>query len=276
MSCAGHFVHRVLLLRASLSSASGRAFTLIELLVVIAVIAILAGMLLPALSKAKAKAHGIACLNNLRQLQTAWLMYADDHSDLMCPNTSFGTDVLSWRSPPGSWVLGNAQVDASLTNIQSGVLFPYSQSVGVYHCPADRSLTVKAPKVLRNRSTMLSLLFNGNILGDDTWSGHRKTKVSEIISPPPSSVWAFLDASEREISSGDFAVVPLGYSGGDQQWMDIPADRHGLGANLSFADGHVQHHRWTFPKATKSPMSPVQGKDDLQDLRWMQARLPGP
>ena len=86
-----------------------RGFTLIELLVVIAVIAILASLLLPVLGKAKGKAQGVACLNNLKQLQTAWLLYADDHNDAICPNKSSGSSMTTWVSLPRSWVLGNAE-----------------------------------------------------------------------------------------------------------------------------------------------------------------------
>jgi prepilin-type processing-associated H-X9-DG protein len=62
----------------------------------------------------------------------------------------------------------------------------------------------------------------------------------------------------------------------DSSWYDIPADRHNMGVNLSFVDGHVEHHRWRYPKANKSCVSSAQGKDDLQDLRWLQEWLPGP
>ena len=107
-------------------------FTLIELLVVIAIIAILAAMLLPTLSKAKAKGRGIACINNLKQLDLAWFQYSDDNKDYLCPTAGTANP----NSP--SWVTGNISAgEDTLIYVQRGLLWSYVNAAEVYKCPAD-------------------------------------------------------------------------------------------------------------------------------------------
>src|SRR3989449_3924863 len=135
------------------------AFTLIELLAVMAIISILAALLFVSSGKVKAASQSIACVSNLRQLQMAWLMYNDDHADSLPPNEDNFTAGI-WRSLPGSWVVGNAQEDQSPTNIESGVIFPYSGSLSIYHCPADKSTFSGHAGLFRHRSYMLSIYLN--------------------------------------------------------------------------------------------------------------------
>jgi prepilin-type N-terminal cleavage/methylation domain-containing protein len=118
------------------------AFTLIELLVVIAIVAILAALLLPALGRAKGAAQSISCTSNLKQLQLAWQMYADDHSDLLVPNFHLGTDGVwaSIRSSSNSWVSGCPLTDCTSIGIRQGALWPYTRSEGLYRCPSDRAV----------------------------------------------------------------------------------------------------------------------------------------
>ena len=247
-----------------------RGFTLIELLVVIAIIAILASMLLPALSKAKAKGQSIACLNHLKQLQLAWQLYADDHNDLLSPNLSTVTGFQD-LSLPGSWVTGNARFDLSPTNIQNGVLFPHLGSVPVYHCPADRSKVEGQSGLPRYRSYMLSGRLGGPRLGIPEYDSGVKDRATAVSNP--THAFAFLDSSEHTINSGAFGILPLGFAGGDL-WDDVPADRHSRGANLSFVDGHAEYHLWQAPKPKEYAARAI--GDDLKDLHWLQDRVPAP
>src|ERR1700722_6541316 len=125
--------------RAGSDDESG--FTLIELLVVIAIIAILAGLLLPALTRAKAQATSLGCLNNLKQLTACWHLYTVDNQDIVPPN-NFVYDIFSGRPliQGGSWCTNLAPYDADPAGIQNGALFQYNQSLGIYRCPADKSM----------------------------------------------------------------------------------------------------------------------------------------
>ena len=126
--------------RRTVRAAHG-GFTLVELLVVIGIIAILIAVLLPAVSRARGLAQSMACLNNLRQLQTCWLMYANDHNGTLPPNLSV-YDLDTGEPIPGldlrlTWCPGNVRTDVNTANIEKGYLFPYNRSTAIYHCPAD-------------------------------------------------------------------------------------------------------------------------------------------
>jgi prepilin-type N-terminal cleavage/methylation domain-containing protein len=182
------------------------AFTLIELLVVIAIIAILASLLLPALSRAKAKAQSAICQNNLKQLQLGWLMYLHDHDDALVPNKDGDRGDGNWISYPGSWVEGNAELDTSTTNIQKGVLFPYQPAAAIYHCPSDRSTVTDEPRLVRTRSYQIEVWLNGTEFFDD-YTPHLKRKYGELKNP--SRVFVFLDVGTND--DGCFWICPFGF-----------------------------------------------------------------
>ena len=250
----------------SLASAS---FTLIELLVVIAIIAILAALLLPALGKAKASAQSAQCNSNLRQLQLAWLLYADDYGDRLVPNW-FTWDGSDWRTSRGttnSWVSGTAWNDPSTTGIRDGALGPYTgKAVGIYRCPSGKS------KWSQSFNVGLSIAMHGGINGSigKALDPVVVVKASEISHPV--KVFTFADKAEPSMTCGAFVFQ----AGQTNSWYTLPGERdRACGANVAFADGHVEFHKWQYLGRIRTNLeTPFQNQADRADLIWVLSHVP--
>jgi prepilin-type processing-associated H-X9-DG protein len=218
--------------------------------VVIAIIAILAAMLLPALSRAKAKGQQTKCLNNMKQLVVCWVMYSVDNDDRLIPN---------WidpggRSSPLSWIGGDVSKPGDVTDlsyIKNNRMFAYNTSYDIYKCPSvpnGPSQVMNVPATAIVRTCSMNGRMGGGDAADHAQFGVADTtyilnypmfkKASQIYRPSPSAAFVFVDESINTVDDGYFAVrlTPV--------WQNSPTIRHSRGATLSFADGHSESWHW--------------------------------
>ena len=235
-----------------------RAFTLIELLVVIAIIAILAAMLLPALSKAKLKATLTTCRSNQKQVVTAVLMYAGDHHDaIVASRDSLGNNLngggyyIASDLPAGTPVLTAER--QTLTQLQTSPVSPFvGKAMNVFHCPGD----LRYKKLTVGNGWAYATYSKADGMNGGGWHGQKPYKKFASINSPTMAMVFIEEADPRGYNNGTWVMDPTG-------WVDPFAIFHGTISSFSFSDGHAESHKWTDPQTIKAATDSANGKSSF-------------
>jgi len=288
-------------------------FTLIELLVVIAIIAILAAMLLPALSHAKQSALMTTCMNDKKQLDVAWVMYAGENADTLADNHNYsttppgigpyepGTLTPAWCEGVLDWSAGANNDNTNtlyLTDPRASLLGPYvGSSVAIFWCPADIfESSEQRSKGWPHRSR--SVCMNGAVgpgvkYTNFAWSADsfiNVSKMSQFIHPGTADTWVFMDEHPDSIDDAQlYAEVSVAaVTTGTGQFTELPAAYHNNACGIAFADGHAEIHKWlntqTTPPIVTDPESTAHQIGVYQqvnvsndpDLTWLAQKTPRP
>jgi len=270
--------------RAHFRYKRGKGFTLIELLVVIAIIAILAALLLPALSRAKQKANGISCLNNLKELTLAAILYAGDNLDGIPANgienidTADSLITIGWV---GGDVSGREGMDG-VTNLEwvaLALMFPYNKSYGIYRCPGDIDMVVVpgAANAHRVRSYSVSGMMGRNETATDVHPGITENfRFTDVRDPGPAAAsffWEEQASASPLATSLDDGYFAINYTGRGPAWRNVPSSRHGNRGQLSYADGHAQIMKWRLPTTQTITVNSLPGSSSYGSTVYLDKDL---
>lgn len=269
---------------------SKKGFTLIELLVVIAIIALLLSIIMPALRKVKKQAMSIVCLSNLRSITTCWHTYATDNSENMvnghAPHAVYNRPyfwVEAAQDESGNYTGQNAINGTQLLEedeergIKKGLLYPYVETVDVYHCPADKSKKIFSPLGSYRNSYSITGMMNGECgeeaaLIDPSANYFRSDKAVKKITKvksPSNKVVLIENTDERGMLFGSWVMYPT-----VPAWNDRTAIWHGNTTMLGYADGHADSHKWvdktTIENAAgEKPFVKTPPPDEQNDVMFM-------
>lgn len=273
------------------------AFTLIELLVVIAIIAILAAMLLPALSLAKQKAMATSCMNDKKQLAIAWLMGASDNNEVLPYNNDSSTsgsnlynNQPSWAGGKVDWTVGsyNTNVIVVNTDAYSSLAQYVAKTPKIFACPAC-NFASSAQRGLGWDHRVRSLAMNAAVGDGDKYDSphpfgwtqwYVAKKTSDFHVPGPADCWVIMD--EHPDSIDDCILYTASY--GVTEFTELPGNQHGGACGLNFADGHAEIHTWKGPvmnahrnvifQTTVGLTQQVPCANTDMDMLWLANRTP--